>query len=185
MPLSPRASTDGSSRLGPAFARQGSGRKSYRLPSEAEWEYAARAGSATARFWGDVRVTTCRFANVADKTLRMVRRHAASDDKYFDCDDGYAHTSPVGQFQQNDFKLHDMLGNVWQWIADCYHENYWGAPTDGTEWTMAECRRRVMRGGSWGSLPWGDRAGFRLNDLDLTNLGRSYEVGFRVAKTAP
>jgi formylglycine-generating enzyme required for sulfatase activity len=156
--------------------------KPYRLPSEAEWEYAARAGTTTARFWGNDTSQACRFANVADETLRKKNSAAADRSRYFDCNDGYAMTSPVGSFQPNGFKLYDMLGNVWQWTADCYSANYDGAPTNGARATTGDCSRRVLRGGAWINYPWLVRAGYRFNGDQRY---RGDLAGFRVARASP
>lgn len=154
----------------------------YRLPSEAEWEYAARAGTRTARFWGDDRDQACRYANVADRSLAGRMNAAFDGDQFFDCDDGFAFTAPVGSFLPNLFGLYDMLGNVLEWTADMWHDNYKGAPDYGTAWNDGgDATRRVLRGGSWGNDPWRVRAGVR-KDADTD--GRSSNVGFRVARTS-
>jgi formylglycine-generating enzyme required for sulfatase activity len=112
--------------------------KSYRLLSEAEWEYAARAGTTTAYSWGDdVKLDGKTMANCFDCGSRW-------DDK---------ETAPVGSFAPNAFGLNDMLGNVWEWVEDCYHESYDQAPKNGSAWTERDCKERVSRGGSWGDLP--------------------------------
>lgn len=154
--------------------------KAYRLPSESEWEYAARAGSATSWFWGDDRARTCVYANVADLTMMSTLNLPINTERNFDCSDGFAYTAPVGSFQPNAFGLYDMLGNVWQWTQDCWNENYQGAPTDGSAWSAGDCRSRIVRGGSWiKSTPWLG-SGFRIDD----NAGhRDSDVGFRVART--
>jgi formylglycine-generating enzyme required for sulfatase activity len=131
--------------------------RAYRLPSEAEWEYAARAGTTTVRYWGNGWDRAGRFAHVDDEG-----------------------TAPVGTYQPNSFGLHDMLGNVWEWIADCWNHNYSGAPTDGSAWIAGDCSFRSLRGGSWGDGPGGVRAAFR-NGAG-TDYG-STEAGFRVART--
>ena len=126
--------------------------ESYRLLSEAEWEYAARAGTATARYWGESASGQRGYANGADRTAK---RHQ-SGWTVVDCDDGHYRTAPVGSFRPNRFGLHDVLGNVWEWVEDCWHDSYAGAPRDGHAWLGddgGDCSRRVLRGGSWGRLP--------------------------------
>ena len=103
-----------------------------RTAGKAEWEYAARAGTTTARYWGDDRAGARGHANVADRSL-MTRGKAKFDpERFFDLDDGFAFTSPAGSFAANSFGLHDMLGNVWECCADDWHDNYNGSPTNGT-----------------------------------------------------
>ena len=130
-----------------AYVRWLSGKtgKEYRLLSEAEWEYVARAGTGTARYWGEGESGQCRYANGAD---REAKRHN-SGWTVADCDDGYYRTAPVGSFQANEYKLHDVLGNVWEWTEDCWNESYTGALSDGSAWRSGNCSRRVLRGGSW------------------------------------
>ena len=162
--------------------------KSYRLPSEAEWEYAARAMTSAsapslARYWGNERGPACLHANVADATLARQMNIAKPDpENFFACTDKFAFTAPVGSFKANAFALHDMLGNVWQWTGDCWHENYKDSPpTDGSAWnTTGNCGRRVLRGASWNNNPWLVRAGYR----DRNSAGdRVTGTGFRVART--
>jgi len=105
--------------------------KRYRLLTEAEWEYAARAGTVTSRYWGESREDACHYANGADHTTRAQARHA-SGWHVADCKDGYAYTAPVGTYRPNAFGLHDMLGNVREWTQDCWNGHYKGAPTDGS-----------------------------------------------------
>ena len=153
--------------------------KSYRLLSEAEWEYAARAGTTTYRYWGDDGNFSCSYANGADETAKA-QVPGASNWAVATCNDRFAYTSPVGSFQPNRFGLYDMLGNVWQWTQDCWNPSYSGAPTDGSAWTGGDCSQRVLRGGSWFSLPQYLRSAFRYWG---TAAGRDVKLGFRVART--
>ena len=150
----------------------------YRLLSEAEWEYAARAGTTTRRFWGDDGDQSCGYANGADQTTKA----QVPGWKYLiaNCNDRYAYTAPVGSYRANAFGLYDMLGNVWEWTEDCWNENYNNAPTDGSVWTSGNCSLRVARGGSWGGSPQNLRSALRSGD---TTAYRSSGVGFRVART--
>jgi formylglycine-generating enzyme required for sulfatase activity len=155
--------------------------KPYRLPSEAEWEYAARGRTqpgAYPQFWfGDDDKASCRSGNGADQTIRDIPGWG-SGRPTVPCDDGYGYTSPAGHYAPNAFGLYDMAGNAWQWTADCWHENYDGAPADGSAWTTA-CRRGHMhRGGSWASGPRDLRAAARFGLIDEVD-----NVGFRVART--
>jgi formylglycine-generating enzyme required for sulfatase activity len=134
--------------------------QTYRLPTEAEWEYAARAGTTTARFWGDVPAEACAFANVADQSAQQ----RFPDFTVHDCDDGAVFTAPVGSYTSNLNGLSDMLGNVVEWVEDCWHESYRSAPPDGAEWLEAnegDCSRRVLRGGSWSNGPVDVRSAYR------------------------
>ncbi len=156
----------------------------YRLPSEAEWEYAARAGTTTDYTWGNDDDEMCRYANGPDHSLRaaagVMMQAAMFDFWYNDCGDGVAWTAPVGSYVPNDFGLHDMVGNVSEWVEDCWHENYAGAPTDGTAWISGgDCGDRVLRGGSWNSFRGhnsADRRGYSTGERDSN-------YGFRVART--
>ena len=151
-------------------------RQDYRLPSEAEWEYAARAGTTTLRYWGDAPQDGCDFANSYDQTGRAAYRLGWPD---AGCADGQPDVAPVGQYEPNDFGLYDMLGNVAEWTADCATGSYVGRPRDGSAWTwLGGCQRRVQRGGSWISPPDRVRSAWRG---DAEEGDRADFVGFRIA----
>jgi len=142
----------------------------YRLPSEAEWEYAARAGTKTPFFTGD-----------------CISTDQANYDGNYDYDGCGAKTGvyrgktlPVGSLASNAWGLYDVLGNVWEWTEDCWNDSYEGAPSDGSAWTDGDCSRRVLRGGSWGNYPDVVRSADRnRNDTVL----RNDFIGFRPART--
>ena len=154
--------------------------KGYRLLSESEWEYAARGGTTTSRWWGTTAAAACRSANVPDEALAEAHELKQVTDNIFLCRDGHVYTAPVRSFGANPFGLHDVLGNVWEWVGDCWNESYAGAPSDGRPWKSGECSRRVVRGGSWSDVPWSVRAAFR-GWLDSGD--RDDDLGFRVART--
>ena len=151
----------------------------YRLLSEAEWEYAARSGTVTARHWGDGESSQCGYGNGADAALRGISagrgRSAAVP-----CLDGYAQTAPVGSFDANGFGLHDMLGNVWEWTQDCWNGSHDGAPGDGGARERGDCAKRVIRGGSWRNGPELLRSASRSGNFSDDQ--RAF-LGFRVART--
>ncbi|MEJ2130971.1 MAG: SUMF1/EgtB/PvdO family nonheme iron enzyme, partial [Gammaproteobacteria bacterium] len=117
----------------------------YRLLSEAEWEYVARAQTQGAYFFGDESTEICRYANIADERtkVRFNTWYAAA------CDDGHSKLAPVGRFEPNPFGVYDIYGNAAEWVEDCWHLGYVDAPTDGSPWTAGPCETRVVRGGGW------------------------------------
>jgi formylglycine-generating enzyme required for sulfatase activity/class 3 adenylate cyclase len=151
--------------------------RNYRLPSEAEWEYAARAGDTAGRYFGDAPI--CEFANVRDQRKKQLY----STGQFFDCDTGFSNTSPVGSFPPNGFGLYDMLGNVWEWVEDCWGRSYVDAPIDGTARESAPCQARVRRGGSWNSVErFLYNVGVRASGIPYV---REEVYGFRVASDYP
>lgn len=134
----------------------------FRLPTEAEWEYAARAGSSSKYSWGN-----------------SINCSLARYDQYSgDCGNARS-TLPVKSFSANAFGLYDMHGNVWEWSADCWNDNYQGAPSNGSAWLGGDCAQRVLRGGSWYSNPRNVRVSFRLR---YTASNRFNYSGFRLAQ---
>jgi formylglycine-generating enzyme required for sulfatase activity len=136
--------------------------KEYRLLSEAEWEYAARAGRAT------------QFSFSGEHNNEQLDRYAW----YGDNSKGMAH--PVGEKAADDFGLHDMYGNVNEWVEDAWHGGYQGAPVDGSPWPDIGQARHIVRGGSWSDDPPGLRAAGRL---PVDGVQASNSIGFRVART--
>jgi formylglycine-generating enzyme required for sulfatase activity len=152
--------------------------KPYRLLSEAEFEYAARAGTLTAYPWGDdvAKPTVVRPPNIHAKRPRIVHANCAGCGSKWD----NRQPSPVGSFAPNGFGLYDMHGNVLQWVEDCLHGDYEGAPRDGSAWTAGDCARRIMRGGSYNTKPWTLRSASRFAFPAASN---RYWIGFRVRRT--
>lgn len=149
----------------------------YRLPSEAEFEYAMRAGSQSRYPWGEGAPPpgTGNFTGEHDRGPGGRRWNNA----FMDYDDGWWGPAPVASFDPNAFRLHDVAGNVSEWVADCWHDGYRRAPADGDAWVNPGCRTRVMRGGAWASAPAQTRSAWRAPaDADTTNA----RLGFRVVR---
>ena len=144
---------------------------SYRLPTEAEWEYAARARTTTKYSWGNE--ASHLQANYDGRSSR------------------WRLLAPVGSFPANNFGLYDMHGNVWEWTQDCFHDSYNGAPTNGQAWDWegvngGDCDMRVVRGGSWDSNPRGLRAASRIFvALGVTRASFAYVNGLRLVRDLP
>jgi formylglycine-generating enzyme required for sulfatase activity len=140
----------------------------YRLPTEAEWEYAARAGTKTARWWGDAIGTGNANCNGCGSPW---------DNRLF---------ADVDSFKPNPFGLYGVLGNAWQWTADCWHPSYVHAPQDGSAWIEGDCSKHVIRGGSWHNLPVFVRSAARIGSGgDIIDSDYSGLAGFRVARDLP
>jgi formylglycine-generating enzyme required for sulfatase activity len=157
----------------------------YRLLSEAEWEYAARAGTTTSCSWGneitaaDANEAEWEYAARAGTTTSYSwgNEITAADANY---DGNVGKTTEVGAYPANPWGLHDMHGNVWEWVEDCWNESYQGAPSDGSARTSGDCSRRVLRGGSWYNGP----VYLRSANRSWCNAGgRGDVIGFRVART--
>lgn len=154
--------------------------KGYRLPSEAELEYALRGATQSARWWGDRPEDACGHANVGDRTFKS-RVKGVNWDVHA-CSDEYAYTAPVGSFNANGFGLYDMIGNAWIWAQDCWHEDYHGAPVDGSAWESESCGQRVLRGGSWDCDSQYARSAMRNRNSPAT---RAHNYGLRLVRMLP
>jgi formylglycine-generating enzyme required for sulfatase activity len=156
--------------------------RGYRLLSEAEWEYAARTGRGSSRYpWGDDPDARelCAWANGADQTTKS--QSALSVFGVANCSDGYAYTAPVGRLHANAFGLHDLQGNVWEWVQDVWHDSYAGAPSDGSAWMSGgDPSRRLVRGGSWVDVAQDLRSAGRARN---SSHEQYFGTGFRIART--
>ena len=151
--------------------------KRYRLPSEAEFEYAMRGGTSTSFWWGNgpPKVIAENLTGKND-TSDSGRHWSAGFDGYADL---YWGPAPIQSFQPNAFGLMDIAGNVSEWTADCWHESYARAPLDFSAWENPGCAQRVVRGGSWGSAPAESRSASRTA---FSSTHRSAKIGFRVLR---
>jgi len=152
--------------------------RTYRLPSEAEFEYALRAGSQTPYWWGDGSPPENDMENVTgDRDVSPTgARWNVAFRRYSDDHWGPA---PVGSLQANPFGLFDMGGNVMEWVEDCWHDSFVRAPDDGSAWVNPGCERRVIKGASWSSTPAMSRSAFRISS---TTSSTDMRVGFRVVR---
>jgi formylglycine-generating enzyme required for sulfatase activity len=146
----------------------------YRLSSEANWEYAARAGSPSSYHFGDDKAELCKYANLYDEVGQTFNKYGWRHAK---CNDGEAKTAPVGQYHVNPYGLHDMHGNVWEWVGDCWKSGYHDAPSNGEIYKSENCPHRVTRGGSWYNIPTGVRS---ANRYWYGSAYRSFNLGFRL-----
>ncbi len=151
--------------------------RNYRLPSEAEFEYAFRSGSSERYPWGEGTPP----AGSGNMTGALDQSPGGRNwgNAFVDYEDGYWGPAPVGSFTANTWGVHDLAGNVSEWMADCWHDSYRRAPKDGSAWINPGCRNQVIRGGSWASSPAQTRASWRaLAPVDTTNA----RIGFRVVR---
>lgn len=154
----------------------------YRLPSESEWEYVARAGTGTQFGYGDDISLICGYGNVADQS--------APWGSGVSCNDGYTYTAPVGQFRPNAFGVYDMIGNVSEWVADCYHASLAGEDSEGKPYLDSNCTTHVAKGSAWGLWNYAEpanaevRLSARFGSGDNEPLGGDSGDGdgFRVAR---
>lgn len=166
-----------------AYARWLSARtgRAFRLPSSAEWEYAARAGTRTTFWWGDTAgAALCRNANIAgQERARADGRDGSDRASYATCNDGHAFTATVGSYRPNPWGLYDMLGNVWEWTRDCLNPDQRGAPGDANPRKTGDCASHIDRGASWTNSPKYVRLAAQHPDL----IGaRTVVLGFRLVE---
>lgn len=152
----------------------------YRLLSEAEWEYVARAGTTATFPWGPSADDGCADANLGDATMHDKYARVLSDYPLAACRDGALNTAPVGSYRANAFGLHDLIANTGEWVEDCATMSYDTLPADGSADVGGDCSRRIVRSGSWGS---------QIKDTRVANRTRypvshvDDSIGIRVAKT--
>lgn len=159
------------------LSEQNGGQYRFRLPTEAEWEYAARAGTKAIRYWGDAAHQACEYENIADLTAKRLWHWA----DVHNCEDSYAAAAPVGSFRPNNFGLYDMLGNVWEWCEDYYSVDFYANydrqdPVNGNSHHGPD---RVIRGGFWHGGPDSTRSASRSSGLPTAS---NNDVGFRLVR---
>ena len=153
----------------------------YRLLTEAEWEYAARAGSSASYPWGSKAEDGCRYMNGFDRSIVAVKGDLYKGEpvSFANCSDGYVNTAPVGSYKPNAFGIYDMIGNLGEWVEDCATQSYDSLEPDGTA-KDGDCGKRLVRGGSWGTQPRQVRSAERIRySPDAVD----DSIGIRVAKT--
>jgi len=152
----------------------------YRLLTDAEFEWLLRGTTTTVRWWGDDREQACEYANVSDLTHAEALKISTDPATIFQCKDGFVFTAPVGSFKPNPFGVHDTFGNAWEWVQDCFARTYDGAPADGSAREDGDCSERLIRGGAWHADPWYIRSA--KHDWAPPELNTA-RVGIRLART--
>jgi formylglycine-generating enzyme required for sulfatase activity len=161
-----------------AWLKQKTG-KPYRLPSETEWEYAARAGTQTPAFWKGEWSDACKYQNGGDERLTKAVDGKMPIKDITPCDDGFAYSSPVARFQPNPWGLYDVSGNVAEWMDDCFTSDVNKVPTDGSAYQQPKCAAGLQKGGSWAGNPSLLRSASRLRFMPGR---RGIAFGIRVAR---